>query len=53
MRLVSVPRTVASEDNILQTVIDTHFSPNPTVGELRDLIKAGAGIDPLMEFADA
>jgi len=35
------------------TIIDTYFSPNHSVRELRDLIKAGAGIDPLKDFSEA
>ncbi len=53
MRVVSTPRTVASADKIMLTIIDTYFSPNHSVRELRDLIKAGAGIDPLREFSEA
>ena len=53
MRVVSSPRTVACADTIMLTIIDTFFSPNRSVRELRDLIKAGAGIDPLKNFSEA
>jgi hypothetical protein len=53
MRVVSSQRTVACADKIMLTIIDTYFSPNHSVRELRDLIKAGAGIDPLREFSEA
>jgi hypothetical protein len=53
MRVLSRPRTVACADKIMLTIIDTYFSPNRSVRELRDLIKAGAGIDPLKEFSEA
>jgi hypothetical protein len=53
MRVVSTPRTVACADKIILTVIDTYFSPNRSVRELRDLIKVGDGIDPLKEFSEA
>jgi hypothetical protein len=54
MRVQSTPRTVACADKVMLTIIDTFFSPNQTVRELRDLIKAGAaGIDPLREFSEA
>ena len=53
MRVLSAPRTVACADRIMLTIIDTYFSPNHTVRELGDLIKAGAGIDPLREFSEA
>lgn len=52
MRVLSAPRTVECADKLMLTIVDTYFSPNHTVRELRDLIKAGAGIDPLREFSD-
>jgi hypothetical protein len=52
MRIVSTPRTVACADKIMRIIIDTYFSPNHSVTELRDLIEAGAAdIDPLKEFS--
>ena len=53
MRVVSAPRTVACADKIILTVIDTYFSPNRSVRELRDLINVGDRIDPLKEFSEA
>jgi hypothetical protein len=54
MRVLSEPRTVACADKIMLSIIDTYFSPNRSVRELGDLIKAGAaGIDPLREFSEA
>jgi hypothetical protein len=53
MRVMSAPRTIASADKIMLAIIDTYFSPNHSVHELGDLIKAGAGIDPLREFSEA
>jgi hypothetical protein len=53
MRVESAPRTVACADKIMRTIIDTFFSPNHSVTELGDLIKAGAGIDPLKDFSEA
>jgi hypothetical protein len=54
MRVLSEPRVIACADKIMLTIIDTYFSPNRSVRELRDLIKAGvAGIDPLREFSEA
>jgi hypothetical protein len=42
-----------SADKVMASIIDTYFSPNQSVRELRDLIKAGQGIDPLKEFSEA
>ena len=53
MRVLSAPRIVASADRIMLTIIDTYFSPNQSVRELRDLLNAGAGIDPLKDFSEA
>jgi hypothetical protein len=53
MRTLSEPRTVACADKIMGSIIDTYFAQNQSVRELRDLIKAGAGIDPLREFSEA
>lgn len=53
MRVVSAPRIVACADKIILTIVDTYFSPNRSVRELRDLIKMGDGIDPLKEFSEA
>jgi hypothetical protein len=54
MRVMSEPRTVASADKIMLTIIDTFYSPNRSVRELRDLITADASsIDPLREFSEA
>ena len=52
MRIVSLPRTIACADKIMLTIIDTYFSPNQSVRELRELIKVGAGIDPLRDFSE-
>ena len=35
------------------TTIDTYFAPNKTIREMRDLMKSGAGIDPLKDFSEA
>jgi len=53
MRLVCSPETVACADKIMMTTVDTFFAPNKTMGDLRELIKSGPGIDPLKEFSEA
>jgi hypothetical protein len=53
MRVLSEPHTVACADKVVLTIIDTYSAPNHSVGELRDLIKSAAGIDPLREFSEA
>ena len=53
MRVLSAPRTVETADKVMVSILDTYFAPNHSVRELRDLIKAGAGIDPLKAFSEA
>jgi hypothetical protein len=52
MRILSMPHTLACADKIMLTIIDTYFSPNRTVRELRDLVRVGSGIDPLRDFSE-
>ena len=51
--VLAAPRTVAAADKVMLTIIDAYFSPNHSVRQLRDLIKCGAGIDPLKDFSEA
>jgi hypothetical protein len=53
MRVLATPRTIAAADKIMLIIIDTYFSPNRSIRELRELIKLGAGIDPLKDFSEA
>jgi hypothetical protein len=53
MRVLSAERTVESADEIMLSILDAYFSPNQTFEELRDLVRAGAGIDPLRKFSEA
>src|SRR6516162_5269304 len=53
MRIIARPRTVACADKIMLTTIETYFSPNKTVCELREMIESGTGVDPLKEFSEA
>ena len=53
MRVLSSLRTLASAEKIMEATISTYFAPNKTIRELHDLMKSGAGIDPLKEFSEA
>ena len=53
MRLISLPRTVACAEKVMDTTMTTYFAPNKTIRELHDLTKSGVGIDPLKEFSEA
>jgi hypothetical protein len=53
MRVLSQARTVACAQKVVEATVDTYFAPNKTIRELRELMKSGAGIDPLKEFSEA
>jgi hypothetical protein len=53
MRLMSLPRTVACAEKVMDTTMTTYFAPNKTIRELHELMKSGAGIDPLKGFSEA
>jgi hypothetical protein len=52
MRLMSLPRTVASTEKVMDTTITTYFAPNKTIRELHELMKTGEAIDPLKDFSE-
>jgi len=52
MRLMSLPRTIASAEKIMDTTLTTYFAPNKTIRELHDLTKSGVEIDPLKDFSE-
>lgn len=53
MRVLCSARTVTCAEKVMDATVDTFFSQNKTLRELHELIKSGAGIDPLRDFADA
>jgi hypothetical protein len=53
MRVLCLPRTIECADKVMLATKDTYFAPNRTIRELNDMIKSGAGIDPLKEFSEA
>ena len=53
MRLMSLPRTVACAEKVMDTTMTTYFAPNKTIRELHEMTKTGVGIDPLKEFSEA
>jgi hypothetical protein len=40
-------------NTLTRTTIDIYFASNKTISELHELMKSGAGIDPLKEFSEA
>jgi hypothetical protein len=53
MRVLSAAQTVACAQKVVEATVDTYFAPNKTIRELRELIKSGAGTDPLKDFSEA
>ena len=37
----------------MQITLDTFFAPNKTIGELHELVRSGAALDPLKDFGEA
>jgi hypothetical protein len=53
MRLMSLPRTLACAEKVMDATLATYFEPNKTIRELHELTKSGVGIDPLKDFSEA
>ena len=53
MRVLTMPRSVACAERVMDSIIETYFAPNRTVADLRELVKAGQGVDPLKDFSEA
>ncbi len=51
MRVLCRPETVVAGEKLMRLILDTYLAPNRTFKELRDLMTAGDGIDPLKEFS--
>jgi hypothetical protein len=51
MRVLSSPVIVESAEEVVQTIVDTYFSPNKSFPELRALMGSPA-IDPLRAFSE-
>ena len=51
MRVLCSARLVACAEKVMDETMAAFSGPNRTVSELHDLLKSGAGIDPLKDFA--
>ena len=52
MRILCSAEIVVCAEKIMRLTVDTYFEPNRTIGELREMIKTEALVDPLKEFSD-
>jgi hypothetical protein len=53
LRVLGMSKTTACADTVMHTIVETYFTPNRTVGHLRELVRTGQGIDPLKNFSAA
>jgi hypothetical protein len=53
MLVLGMTKTTACADVVMRTIVDTYFTPNRTLADLRELTKTGHGIDPLKDFSAA
>jgi hypothetical protein len=52
MRVVSTPSVAERADKLVRMIVDTYFSPNKTLPELRAMMKSDA-LDFLRDFSEA
>ena len=53
MRVGCLPRTIACAEKVMRAITDADVAPNKTIPQLHEMLKSGAGIDPLKDFAEA
>ena len=53
MRVLCSPQVVGRAENVMRATTSAYGAPNKTIAELHALVKSGAGIDPLKDFAEA
>jgi hypothetical protein len=53
MRVLGLSKTTACADLVMRAIVETYYTPNRTLADLRELTKTGHGIDPLKDFSAA
>ena len=53
MRVLCSPQIVVCAENVMRATSEAYEAPNKTIPELNEMMKSGAGIDPLKDFANA
>jgi hypothetical protein len=53
MRVLGMTKTTTCADTVMRSIVETSFTPNRTLAELRELTRTGHGIDPLKDFSAA
>jgi hypothetical protein len=52
MRILASPLVVERADQVMRMIVDTYFSPNKTLRELRETMSSDR-MDPMREFSEA
>jgi hypothetical protein len=53
MRVLGMTKATACADIVMRSIVETYYTPNRTVADLRELTRSGQGIDPLRDFSEA
>jgi hypothetical protein len=53
MRAMGMGKTTACADIVMHSIVDTYYTPNRTVADLREFTRSGQGFDPLKDFSEA
>lgn len=53
MRVGCSPRTIECAEKVMRATTDAYVAPNKTIPQLHEMLKSGAEIDPLKDFAEA
>ena len=53
MRVLGLSKTTGCADLVMRSIVETYYTPNRTVADLRELTRSGKGIDPLKDFSEA
>jgi hypothetical protein len=53
MRAMGMDKTTACADIVMHSIVDTYYTPNRTVADLREFTRSGQGFDPLKDFSEA
>lgn len=53
MRVLCSTQVVGCAETVMRATTNAYAAPNKTIPELHEMVKSGAGIDPLKDFADA
>ena len=51
MWVLSMPRTVACADKVMDEIVNAYFGPNLTLRQIHDMLKNDKRIDPLRELS--